>query len=99
MKPKSYSKTVWEESTLSFDTTPKLGLTDSLASVAAIVVEDEDGVDHYSEMVSGLPAMVGNIIYVKFIGGILGSSYKGRVRGVSAAGEKIEDFFTLVIIG
>lgn len=97
MKPASYTKTVWEERTLSFDTSPKLGVTDSLASIDGVLVEDEAGVDHASTMVSPSPSMVGDIIYVRYIAGTARTRYKVRVRGITAAGEKVEDFFTLVI--
>lgn len=97
MKPASFTKTTWEEIVLSFDTTPHLGPTDPLASVSAIVVGDEQGVDHSSTMVDGVPAMVGNVIYVMYKGGTANTRYKVRVRGITTAGEKVEDDFTLVV--
>lgn len=97
MKPASFTKTTWEEIVLSFNTFPHLGPTDSLASVSAIVVEDEQGVDQSSTMVDGIPAVIGDVIYVKYKAGTANTRYKVRVKGITTAGEKVEDYFILAV--
>jgi hypothetical protein len=96
MEPAAWTKQPWEERLLEFDAAPSLATGDSLASISAISVW-EGTTDKSLTMISGVPSIMGNKVYVRVIGGTDSHSYWVRLRLVTTNGDKIEDDLRLLV--
>lgn len=90
MNPKTFNKQVWEERILEFKLVNSIAPSDSISSVAAVVL-DSDGTDVSATMIIGSPTSSGTSVFVEIAAGTHGDDYNLRVRVNTTDGEKIED--------
>ena len=98
MNPTKYKKASWEVQKLLFDCTSSLVEGDSIASIDSVSVFDSSGKDVTSTIISGSPQLLDNSILVVVQAGSNGSTYKMRLRVVTAEGNKIEDSLKITVV-
>lgn len=92
----SWSKSAWEELTLSFDMSWSLATGDSI-DTAEVVIYDASGDDVSADMLDGVATISGKFVYQKIIAGEPGQTYTAILQLLTDAEEKFESSVTVSI--